>query len=201
MNLESIMLRIYMGFRKMVTITLYAAAKSLQSCPALCDPRDGSPGSPIPRILQARTLEWVAISFSNAWEWKVKGKSLSRVWLLATPWTAAYQAPLPMGFSRQEYWSGLPLSSLTSYPLGLLKQDRQTIACVGEDRKNWKHCTLLVGFENGTTNLEDSLAASQNVKYRLIMWFSNSIHWYLLKINENTCPYKPVQEFSQQPCS
>ena len=99
----------------------------------------------------------------------MKGKSLSRVWLLATPWTAAYQAPLPMGFSRQEYWSGLPLSSLTSYPLGLLKQDRQTIACVGEDRKNWKHCTLLVGFENGTTNLEDSLAASQNVKYRLIM--------------------------------
>ena len=65
----------------------------------------------VPGILQARTPEWVAISFSNAWKWKVKVKSLSRVWLLATPWTAAYQAPLPMGFSRQEYWSGLPLPS------------------------------------------------------------------------------------------
>ena len=81
-----------------------AAAKSLQLCPTLCDPVDGSPpGSPIPRILQARTLEWVAISFSNAWKWKVKVKSLSRVQLSATPWTAAYQAPPSMGFSRQEY--------------------------------------------------------------------------------------------------
>ena len=89
-----------------------AAAKSLQSCPTLCDPRDGSPpGSPVPGILQARTMEWVAISFSNAGKWKVKVKSLSRVWLLATPWTAAYQALLPMGFSRQEYWSGLPFPS------------------------------------------------------------------------------------------
>ena len=89
-----------------------AAAKSLQSCPTLCDPIDGSPpGSPVPGILQAKTLEWVAISFSNAWKWKVKVKLLSRVQLLATPWTAAYQAPLSMGFSRQEYWSGLPLPS------------------------------------------------------------------------------------------
>ena len=80
-----------------------AAAKSLQSCPTLCDPIDSSPpGSPIPGILQARTLEWVAIRFSNAWKWKVKVKSLSRAWLLATPWTAAYQAPPSMGFSRQE---------------------------------------------------------------------------------------------------
>ena len=86
------------------------AAKSLQSCPTLCDPIDGSPpGSPVPGILQARTLEWGAISFSSAWKWKVKVKSLSRVWLLATPSTAAYQAPLSMGFSRQEYWSGVPL--------------------------------------------------------------------------------------------
>ena len=82
-----------------------AAAKSLQLCPTLCNPRDGSPpGSPVPGILQARTPEWVAISFSNAWKWKVKVKSLSRVRLFATPWTAAYQAPLSMGFSRQEYW-------------------------------------------------------------------------------------------------
>ena len=89
-----------------------SAAKSLQLCPTLCDPIDGSPpGSPIPGILQARTLEWVAISFSNAWKWKVKGKSLSRVWLFTTPWTSFYQAPLSMGFSRQEYWSGVPLPS------------------------------------------------------------------------------------------
>ena len=89
-----------------------AAAKSLQQCPTLCDPIDGSPpGSPVPGLLQARTLEWVAISFSNAWKWKVKGKSLSRVRLLATPWTAAYRAPPSMEFSRQEYWSGLPLPS------------------------------------------------------------------------------------------
>ena len=90
-----------------------AAAKSLQSCLTLCDPIDGSqPGSPVPGILQARALERVAISFSNAWKWKVKVKSLNRVQLFATPWTAAYQASLPMGFSRQEYWSGVPLPSL-----------------------------------------------------------------------------------------
>ena len=89
-----------------------AAAKSLQLCPTLCDSIDGSPpGSPVPGILQARTLEWVAISFSNAWKWKVKVKLLSPVQPSATPWTAAYQAPPPMGFSRQEYWSGLPLPS------------------------------------------------------------------------------------------
>ena len=93
-----------------------AAAKLLQSCPTLCDPRDGSPpGSPVPGILQARTLEWVAISFSNAWKWKVKVKSLSRVRLLATPWTAAHQAPPSMGLSRQEYCSGLPLPAESRY--------------------------------------------------------------------------------------
>ena len=85
-------------------------AKSLQSCPTLCDPIDGSPpGSSVPGILQARTLEWVAISFSNALKWKVKGKSLSHVRLFATPWTAAFQAPPSVGFSRQEYWSGVLL--------------------------------------------------------------------------------------------
>ena len=93
-------------------LTCAAAAKSLQWCLTLSDPIDGSPpGSPIAGILQARTLEWVAISFSNAWKWKVKVKSLSRVRLLATPWTAAHQAPPSMGFSRQEYWSGVPLPS------------------------------------------------------------------------------------------
>ena len=89
-----------------------AAAESLQSCPTLCDPIDGNPlGSSVPGILQARTLDWVAISFSNAWKWKVKVKSLSRARLLATPWTGARQAPPSMGFSRQEYWSGVPLPS------------------------------------------------------------------------------------------
>ena len=86
-----------------------AAAKSLQSCPTLCDPRDSSPpGSPVPGILQARTLEWVAISFSSAWKWKVKVKVKSCP-TLATPWTAAHQAPPSTGFSRQKYWSGVPL--------------------------------------------------------------------------------------------
>ena len=89
-----------------------ATAKSLQSCPTLCDPIDGSPpGFPGHGTLQARTLEWVATSFSNAWKWKVKMKSPSRVWLLATPWTAAHQVPPPMGFSRPEYWSGVPSPS------------------------------------------------------------------------------------------
>ena len=89
-----------------------AAAKSLQSCPTLCDPIGGSPpGSPVPGILQARALEWVAIAFSNAWKWEVKVKSLSPVQLLVTPWTAAHQAPPTVGFSRQEYWSGVPLPS------------------------------------------------------------------------------------------
>ena len=92
-----------------------AAAEWLQSCPTLHNPIDSSPpGSPIPGILQARRLEWVAIFFFNAWKWKVKVKSLSRVQLLATPWTAAYQALPSMGFSRQEYWSRLPLPSLTA---------------------------------------------------------------------------------------
>ena len=98
------------------SLIIAAAAKLLQSCPTLCDPIDGSlPGSPVPGILQGRTLEWVAISLSNAWKWKVKGKSLNRIRLLATPWTAAYQAPPSMGFSRQEYWSGVPLPSPICY--------------------------------------------------------------------------------------
>ena len=89
-----------------------AAAKSLQSCLTLCSPIDGSPpGSSILGILQARTLEWVAISFSNAWKWKVKVESLSHARLSGTPWTVAHQAPLSMGFSSQEYWSGVPVPS------------------------------------------------------------------------------------------
>ena len=92
-----------------------AAAKSLQSCPTPRNPTDGSPlGSSVPGILQARIPEWVAISFSNAWKWKVKVKSFGRDQLLATPWTAAQQAPPSTGLSRQEYWSGLPLWCLIS---------------------------------------------------------------------------------------
>ena len=96
-----------------MTTLIVAAAKSLQSCPTLCKPIDGSPPDfPAPGILQARTLEWVAICFSNAWKWKVKGKSLSSVRLFATPWTAAYQAPPSMGFFRQEYWSRVLVSMI-----------------------------------------------------------------------------------------
>ena len=94
-----------------------AAAKLLQSCPTLCDPIDGSPpGSTVPGILQARTLEWVAIFFSSAWRWKEKVKSLSHVWLLVTPWTVAHQPPPSKGFYRQEYWSGVPLLSPKGTP-------------------------------------------------------------------------------------
>ena len=111
-----------------------AAAKSLQSCPTLCDPIDGSPpGSAVPGILQARTLEWVAISFSNAWKWKVKVKSLSRVRPSATPWTAAHQAPLSMGFSRQEYWSGVPLPS-PCFVLGLFYTVKSILQLLLPDR-------------------------------------------------------------------
>ena len=97
------------------------AAKSLQSCPTLCSPVDGSPlGSSVPGILQTRILEWVAISFFNAWKWKLKVNSLSCVWLLVTPWTAVYQAPPCMGFSKLGFsstprvleWVALALSNV-----------------------------------------------------------------------------------------
>ena len=103
---DQVLLYFYLVFN------LRAAAKSLQLCPTLCYPIDGSPpGSPVPGILQSRTLEWFAISFFNAWKWKVIVKLLSCLLLFATPWTAAYQAPPSMGFSRQEYWSGVPSPS------------------------------------------------------------------------------------------
>ena len=109
---EFAQIHVHWAVAKNVQQNTAAAAKSLQSCPTLCDPIGGSPtGSAVPGILQARTLEWVAISFSSTWKWKVKVKSLSRVWILATPWTAAYRAPPSMVFSRQEYWSGVPLPS------------------------------------------------------------------------------------------
>ena len=120
-----------------------AAAKLLQSCPTLCNPIDGSPpGFSIPGILQARTLEWVTISFSNAWKWKVKVKSLSHVRLLATPWTAAYQAPPSMGLSRQEYWSGVPLLSPRRSPRGG-NSDAAQYACL-EDPMDRGACQATV---------------------------------------------------------
>ena len=112
---------------------MFAAAKSLQLCPTLCDPIDSSPpGSPIPGIFQARTLEWVAISFSNAWKWKVKGKSLSSVRLLVTPWTAAYQAPLPMGFfqARVLEWGAIAFSSFYVYFPLILNAERTFDVCM-----------------------------------------------------------------------
>ena len=122
-----------------------AAAKSLQSCLTLCDPIESSPpGSTIPGILQARTLEWVAISFSKAWKWKVKVKSLSRVQLFATPCIAAYQALPSMGFSRQESWSRMPSPSpptsqvLRKLPAGSsVSRPRRFSSCSAFPTSSW----------------------------------------------------------------
>ena len=142
-----------------------AAAKSLQSCPTLCDPIDGSPpGSPIPGILQARTLEWVAISFSTAWKWKVKVKPLSHVRPSATPWIVAYQAPLSMGFSRQEYWSGVPLPSpspLVSFNLFFL------ICSMPDGGRLSSHPRTWIPLEDGSHLLECS-------RERRVMWLSDN---------------------------
>ena len=140
-------------------VTQCIAAKSLQSFLTLCDPIDGSPpGSPIPGILQARTLEWVAISFSNAWKWKVKVKLLSRIRLLGTPWTAAYQAPPSVGFSRQEYWSGVPSPS----PYNVLASP--FLQCI---------CTLL----------PEAVGLSI---YLSIYWSQEPVKLYLLSVSEPT---------------
>ena len=148
------------------------AAKSLQSCLTLCDLIDGSlPGSPIPGILQARTLEWVAISFCNAWKWKVKVKSLSHVRLFATPWTAAYQAPLPMGFSRQEYWSGVPLPSPMTW---LVLGNQLSVSAVWETVQTM---AKRPGLEINCLSLTWSFASyskalnrSQNPVYSFLKW-------------------------------
>ena len=124
-----------------VNIWSAAAAKSLQSCLTLGNPIDSSPpGSPVPGILQARTLEWVAISFSNAWKWRVKVKSLSRVRPSATPWTAAFQAPQSMGFSRQEYWSGVPLPSPKYMVMAVLNKTLFTKTECGLVWPQFTHC-------------------------------------------------------------
>ena len=117
-----------------------AIAKSLQSCPTLCDP--------IPGILQARTLEWVAISFSNAWKWKMKVKSLSHVLLFPTPWTAAYQTPLSMGFSRQEYWSRVPLTS----PMQTLSFSKLPLSLGYSNHSLHPSYGCLISFHNHTNS-------------------------------------------------
>ena len=145
-------------------VSLYyaaAAAKSHQSCPTVWPHRRQPTGFPVPGILQTRTLEWVAISFSNAWKWKVKVKSLSRVRPLATPWTAAHQAPLSMGFSRQEYWSGVPLPSPSSCGERAI---RRVVTGYGKERQtniDMSHSFLVIGShwecsltEEGATSRE-----------------------------------------------
>ena len=130
---------VMMRLRCVAAAAAAAAAKSLQSCPTLWNPVDGSPpGSSIPGILQARTLEWIAIPFSNAWKWKVKMKSLSRVWLFMTPWTAAYQAPLPVWFSRQEYWMEWGAIAFSENITRFFKN----VKCLIKILKYWVYCTL-----------------------------------------------------------
>ena len=130
-----------------------AAAKSLQSCPTPCNPIDGCPlGSPVPGILQARTLEWVAISFSNAWKGKVKVKSLSRDRLLATPWSAADRAPPSMGFSRQEYWSGLPLPS----PIQCTR--------INYNGKNIKECVYIYMYTHTHTHTHTHIYTTESAE-------------------------------------
>ena len=144
-----------------------AAAKSLQLCPTLCDPIDGSPlGSPVPGILQARTLEWVAISFSNSWKWKVKVKSLSHVQLSATPWTAAHQAPPSMGFSRQEYWSGVPLPSPKCHVVVryfVPKVHHEFFWPHGQNRCNYSLCLMLILCQ------QKPMAPSQH-QFQILPW-------------------------------
>ena len=133
---------------------------------------------PVPGILQARTLEWVAISFSNAWKWEGKVKSLSRLWLLATPWTAAHQAPLSMGFSRQEYWSGVPLPSPP--PHSTLQQYLNTWNSQTTPPKLCVHSVFCLGaltqhhdkfhLVHQTSNSPSSLNFTSSVKPSMTSW-------------------------------
>ena len=146
-----------------------ATAKSLQLCPTLCDPIDGSPlGSPVPGTLQARTLSchWVAISFSNAWKWKVKVKSLSHVQPSASPWTAAFQAPLSLGFSRQEDWSGVPLPSPQDGDSRTLSQIWSPLECVALGGCMYMELTLLnTTFKTSVTTALANSAASASTLF------------------------------------
>ena len=174
-----------------------AAAKSLQSCLTLYDPIEGSPpGSPVPGILQARVLEWVAISFSNAWKWKVKVKLLSRVWLFATAWTAAYQAPLPMGFSGQEYWSGLALPHSHPQNTFISKWEWEWLCqqvCPGIDIKHgpvmsdggWQrsqHSVSLLPFTGGASGSSEAAPCrGSGDRFRKVRscWMLYMVRWWL----------------------
>ena len=170
-----------------------AAAKLLQSCPTLCDPIDGSPpGSPIPGgWTHARILEWVAISFSNAWKWKVKVKSLSRVRPSATPWTAAIQSPLSMGFSRQEYWSGVPLPS----PILVLSTALYTDPCTQSSACKYCYYFFLSPPPSPSTFLQLTLLLYPNPRLSVF------IAWYAC-LNIFLSPHKiihiPIQRYRRR---
>ena len=160
------------------SVAAAAAAKSLQSCPTLWDPIDGSPPcSPIPGSLQARTLEWDAISFSNAWKWKAKVKLLSCVRLLATPWTAAYQAPPSMGFSRQEYWSGLPLPSPTSQLVTPFNKKSRFLTSFCNISSSTKLTRATFRFENSFHHSFPSM--NSNICFSEASWKKND-SWHLI---------------------
>ena len=156
------------------------AAKSLQSCLSLCSPIDCSPPGPaVPGILQTRTLEWVAISFSNAWKWKVKVKLLSHVRFLVTPWTAAYQAPPSMGFSRQEYWSGVPLPSPCMQTLRhewCFKDGNWLVSKVNCNRFSMGHFGIVFLFQ----------------------WMAGSVQFSHSAVSNSLRPYEP--QHARPPC-
>ena len=160
------------------------AAKSHQLCPTLYDPTDGSPpGSSVSGILQARILEWVAISFSNAWMWKVKVKSLSRVWLLATPWTAAYQAPPSMGFPSQGYWSGVPLPSPMTNLESILKSRKITFPTKVHLVKAMVFPVVLYGCESWT------IKKAEHWRFMLLNCGVGEDSWESLGLQgDSTCP-------------
>ena len=172
-----------------------AAAKSHQLCPTLCDPLDGTPpGSPVPGILQARTLEWVAISFSNAGKWKVKVNSLSRVWLLATPWTAAYQAPSSMGFSRQVYWSGVPLPSPGNGSGGIKHKTLHLILCTSpaestDDLKSYQPASAT----------QQVPSSKQFIGLHIALVFQIINNYVLAKFNRLKKSVKPSEELWSHP--
>ena len=166
--------------------TAAAAGNLLQSCPTLCDPVDSSPsGSPVPGILQARTLEWVAISLSNAWKWKGKVKSLSRVRLLATPWTAAHQAPPSMGFPRQEYWSGCRCCTVCTNLPSTWHHVRCTHCHTTQDfvtDLSGSHSYLSTRCETGNVVTSEVMPFSVDTSHRFVLIrLTASDHWQSLE--------------------
>ena len=184
-----------MGYK----ISLQKWSEIAQSCPTLCDPMDCSlQGSSVHGILQARVLEWVAISFSSAWKWKVKVKSLSRVCLFATPWTEVYQAPPSMGFSRQEYWSGLPLPSLKvkeeSEKVGLKLNIQKTKIMASSPITSWqidgKTVETVTDFILGVSKITGDSDCSHEIKRRLLEKESYDQPGQLIKKQRHYFAYK-----------